>query len=100
MAMPASAMAAACRPGRCAIDLGLKRAQAVIILGEDRHNIAERVAPLPVFHAWLEAEAEAQVLSGRHVVAFAGIGRPAKFFHALEHLGAQLAEAYAFPDHH
>jgi tetraacyldisaccharide 4'-kinase len=87
-------------PLREPLAAGLKRADAVIVLGPDRHGLKGRLAPLPVLHAWLEAEAEAQVLVGRKVVAFAGIGRPGKFFSSLEHLGAKLVEAYAFPDHY
>jgi len=87
-------------PLREPVEVGLKRADVVVILGEDRHGIASLVAPKPVLRAWLEPEAEASVLSGRKVVAFAGIGRPAKFFHTLDHLGANLVEAYAFPDHY
>lgn len=79
---------------------GLKRANAVILLGHDAHHIRERVAPVPVLQAWVEPETEAQILVGRKVVAFAGIGRPNKFFHALDKLGANLVEAYAFPDHY
>jgi tetraacyldisaccharide 4'-kinase len=87
-------------PLREPVDQGLKRADAVVILGEDKHGIALRVAPKPVLHAWLEPQAEASVLAGRKVVAFAGIGRPAKFFHTLDALGADVVEAYAFPDHY
>ena len=87
-------------PLREPVEQGLKRADAVVILGEDKHNIAARVAPKPVLRATLEPEAEATVLHGRKVVAFAGIGRPAKFFHTLDGLGAQVVEAYAFPDHY
>lgn len=87
-------------PLREPVAQGLKRADAVVILGEDRHDVASLVAPKPVLHAWLEPEAEASVLTGRKVVAFAGIGRPAKFFHTLDTLGANLVEAYAFPDHY
>ena len=87
-------------PLREPISVGLKRADAVIILGEDRQGIEDRVMPLPVIRAWLEPEAEASALAGRKVVAFAGIGRPAKFFRTIEHCGGTVAEAYAFPDHH
>ncbi|SRR5579859_6943774 len=87
-------------PLREPIDQGLKRADAVVLLGEDKHNLAARFAHKPVLRAWLEPEAEATVLTGRKVVAFAGIGRPAKFFHTLDGLGAHVVEAYAFPDHY
>ena len=33
-------------------------------------------------------------------MAFAGIGRPTKFFDTLVELGAEIVETAAFPDHH
>jgi tetraacyldisaccharide 4'-kinase len=37
---------------------------------------------------------------GRQLIAFAGIGRPDKFFATLRAQGAQLVETHAFADHH
>jgi tetraacyldisaccharide 4'-kinase len=39
-------------------------------------------------------------LAGKTVVAFAGIGRPEKFFETLVEMGCTLAEGVPFPDHH
>ncbi|TWA66095.1 lipid-A-disaccharide kinase [Azospirillum baldaniorum] len=80
---------------------GLARAGAVVVLGEDPAGVERRVAgALPVLHARLEPVDEARALAGRTVLAFAGIGRPAKFFATLEALGARVVERVAFADHH
>jgi tetraacyldisaccharide 4'-kinase len=39
-------------------------------------------------------------LQDRDILAFAGIGRPEKFFATLSALGAQLVATRGFPDHH
>ena len=44
--------------------------------------------------------AAAEELRGRKVVAFAGIGRPSKFFAMLRAIGADLVAGHGFADHH
>lgn len=54
---------------------------------------------LPVHRARLVPE-EPERWKDRRVVAFAGIGRPQKFFDTLTDLGARIVGARGFPDHH
>jgi len=81
---------------------GLARADAVALFGEDRAGVEALLAGrLPLLKAQLVPDARiAERLRGRRVHAFAGIGRPEKFFATLEEIGAELVEAISFPDHH
>jgi len=84
---------------------GLARADAVVLMGEDRTGLATRLAAnhpdLPVLHARLVPTARAVTrLAGRRVFAFAGIGRPEKLFETLRGLGCALVGTRAFADHH
>ncbi|MBI1206925.1 MAG: tetraacyldisaccharide 4'-kinase [Azospirillum sp.] len=89
-------------PLREPVAAGLARADAVVVLGADRTGVeAGLPVALPVLHARLEPEpASAAALNGRRVLAFAGIGRPAKFFESCAELGAEVVGTAAFPDHH
>lgn len=84
-------------PLRESFDAGLKRAQALIILGEDRHCLAQRVN-LPIFYGRIK-EIEPQY-NNRGVLAFAGIGRPQKLYDSLQKCGLKVIETIDFPDHH
>lgn len=87
-------------PLREPIGLALARADALVMVGPDRQNLARELPKcLPVLAASLVAE-DGEALAGRRVVAFAGIGRPAKFFASLREIGAEIVEARAFADHH
>ncbi len=72
------------------------RCQAAIIIGEDVHNVAAHLT-IPVLRARLRSPEE---VKGRRLYAFAGIGRPEKFFAGLTDAGAELAGTRGFPDHH
>jgi tetraacyldisaccharide 4'-kinase len=77
---------------------GLKRADAVIIYGNGT-PAALALNKLPAFRADL-APITDNSWTGRRVIAFAGIGRPQKFFSTLVSIGAQIVEAWPFGDHH
>jgi tetraacyldisaccharide 4'-kinase len=79
---------------------GLARADAVIVVGAPMDAAALAGWSGPVIGARLVPAPDAPALTGRHVVAFAGIGRPAKFFAMLEAMGCRLAGRHAFADHH
>src|SRR6516162_909935 len=82
---------------------GLARADAVVLVaseGEGWVGVALRLGSgLPVINAVL-APVNGERLSGMRLSAFAGIGRPEKFFATLRALGAELVSTPAFPDHH
>lgn len=78
---------------------GVVRADAVVMIGDDTYDTAARLATLPVLQARL-VPVDADAVTGRRFVAFAGIGRPAKFFATLTATGADVVATRAFPDHH
>lgn len=84
-------------PLREPLDDALARTDAVILIGENRHNL---VFDKPIFRATLEPVGDTAWLQGQRVLAFAGLARPQKFYSTLEALGATLAGRFDFPDHH
>lgn len=76
---------------------GIKRADALIILGKDNHNLAER-SQLPVFFG--HTEPAQTTISNPNILAFAGIGHPQKFYHTLTKQGFNVVKTVDFPDHH
>ncbi len=71
--------------------------------GEPGNRAAARLSgkAIRIFRAKLAPRAAiADCLRGRKVIAFAGIGRPEKFFVTLEETGAQIVARHAFDDHH
>jgi len=82
---------------------GLARADSLVLLGcktpaalFDWHETA---SALPVLSAVL-APVAGERLAGSRFLAFAGIGRPEKFFATLRSVGAVLVDTRSFPDHY
>ena len=86
-------------PLRERVDDGLARADAIVLLDGDTAPPGLAGAACPILHAALTPVDGARLASKR-LVAFAGIGRPGKFFATLRRLGAELAAEHAFSDHH
>lgn len=88
-------------PLRETLAQGLKRADAVVIMGEDKTGLGallrQNFGQLPVLYGHVCPD---QALKGIKGIAFAGIGHPEKFFNMLKEAGVQLVEEIAFPDHH
>ena len=86
-------------PLRETLGSALSRCDAVIMIGEDRQQLGPRLR-LPVFYATLTPQLNRDTIRAQSWIAFAGIGRPEKFFTTLRELGAVLMATHAFPDHH
>jgi tetraacyldisaccharide 4'-kinase len=92
-------------PLRAPLPPQIARTDALIIVGNGM--AADRVAAgiagegKPVLRAHLAPnEASVAALRGKRVLAFAGIGDPARFFGTLQASGIDVARSRAFADHH
>jgi tetraacyldisaccharide 4'-kinase len=84
-------------PMREPVGQGLARADAVVLVGNGRAPMPDLGKPLLRAHI---VPVDVLQLEAQQAIAFAGIGRPEKFFATLERLGAELADIQSFPDHH
>lgn len=88
-------------PLRERLHAGIKRADAAIVIGMDISNAEAALGgQLPVLNARFVPAPETPSLAGIPIVAFAGIGRPGKFFASLRETGCDLKAVHGFPDHH
>jgi tetraacyldisaccharide 4'-kinase len=83
----------------------IERTDALVVVGAGTASraIAEKVdaAGRLVFSARLKPEAASVArLEGKRILAFAGIGDPARFFRTLRASGLNVAGERAFADHH
>jgi len=84
-------------PLRERVAQGLHRAHAIIVNGTEMPSEL-LTAQLPLIRSRIVPEESGW--TGKRVLAFAGIGRPEKFFSSLADLGAHILATRSFPDHH
>ena len=89
-------------PLRLPFDAGITEIDLAVINGEDETGLAARIGPsVDTFAAALRPQASIiESLEDTPLLAFAGIGRPARFFRTLETLGGNVVKTLSFADHH
>jgi tetraacyldisaccharide 4'-kinase len=92
-------------PMRAPLASQLARADAIVLVGTGMPGgVVWRQAQehsVPVLRAHMRPSPNfIRSLSGRRVLAFAGIGNPQKFFATLTDAGVAVAMTRSFPDHH
>ncbi|MBO6510694.1 MAG: tetraacyldisaccharide 4'-kinase [Roseibium sp.] len=90
-------------PLRAPPAMQILKTDCLVIVGEgeaaeDAVHLAARKG-LPILHAHLVPQVN-EKLEGQELYAFAGIGRPQKFFSTLEAMGCELKKTRSFADHH
>ena len=92
-------------PLRAPLGPQLARTDALIVVGDGTAAgaVAAEIAAQgkPVFHARVRPDdGSVNSLHGKRVLAFAGIGDPARFFNTLRDSGIEVVRCRAFADHH
>jgi tetraacyldisaccharide 4'-kinase len=76
------------------------RCQAAVLIGADDTGAAAMLGSLEVLHARVVPKPDDLAVLPDVIMAFAGIGRPQKFFDTLREAGHAPVEALEFADHH
>lgn len=90
-------------PLREPVAAGLARGDLLLLVGEPGDRAAFRVAwpelPIPVVEGHLAALPTGMDWAGLRTLAFAGIGRPEKFYATLRAIGTDIVAIRSFADH-
>ena len=89
-----------CGPLREPVWIGIKKADLVIIVGEDKSRIAKNFC-----RGKKIIKAKIKTVNGKKfhkksVIAFCGIGRPEKFFDSLKQNNTNIITKFSYADHH
>jgi tetraacyldisaccharide 4'-kinase len=80
----------------------LKKAQVVVLIGEDRQRLRYIIAEnkkVKLIYGEIKEIAKSQ-FAGANYIAFSGIGHPEKFFKSLKKAGIKTFKEIPFPDHY
>ena len=88
-------------PMREPFSSGIQKLDLILINGADKTLLRSRLpADLPVFDVAITPDDTKIDVQKSQYIAFAGIGRPERFFQTLDKIGVTSLEQHAFPDHH
>lgn len=78
------------------------RAQVTVLIGPDKTGFLAQFGKVTphLMQAELRQSDTVSALQGQRCVAFAGLGRPEKFFEGLKNCNVALEQVVAFPDHY
>jgi len=86
-------------PLRESLKNALSHIDFAILIGDDAHNISNRITK-SIFRAHLKPLLQKSFALNPNVLAFAGIGRPEKFYDSCKDAGLSVEKTQSFPDHH
>ena len=89
-------------PLREPLNTGLAKADATILNGQDETGLSALLPnTLPQFRGKLYPDQKvAKAMGKKRFIAFAGIGRPKRFFETVTKTGANVVRTLSFADHH
>lgn len=91
-------------PLRATLAFQLGLADAIVVVGDgrgaDEMSSLARNHDAQLLRGNFRTAIDAPRLRNKKIVAYAGIGRPKKFFTTLEKAGGKLAATFSFADHH
>lgn len=87
-------------PLREPFETGLTYADAIIIIGKDKHGLKQKIADAKPILAGTVTADTSQIDKTKNYIAFTGIALPQKFKRTLDAEGIRALGFIEFPDHH